>query len=80
MRPWFFQWGTIFRPRSVRLREFFAALPQDRPYCIQCLAQLSSASEPEVRRELQVLARRLEASVARCGTCEEARITYRLVG
>ena len=80
MWPWRSDWGMILRAlRPVRFRDFFSVLPQDRPYCIQCLARLSALPEDAVRRELQTLARRLECREAQCSTCEQSRTTYRLV-
>lgn len=78
-RPWF-EWGSILRAlRPVRFRDFFTQLPQDRPFCITCLARLASVSEDIVRRELQTMAKRLETRETQCHTCERARTTYRLV-
>jgi hypothetical protein len=79
--PWpRFEWGPLIRAlRPVRFRDFFSQLPQDRPFCVLSLARLSSVSEDGVRRELQAMASRLEAREAQCCTCEQSRITYRIV-
>ena len=79
MSLWRFEWDSLRRRvPSVRFREFFAALPQERAFCIPCLARLSTVPEDTVRRELQTLAPRVESRLATCWTCEQTEMTYRM--
>jgi hypothetical protein len=80
MRGWFPDWSAWLAGRrsSVTFREFFAALPHERTYCVPCLSRLSSTPEDVVRRELQALVNRLESQVGRCWTCRETITTYHL--
>src|SRR5690348_4173740 len=79
MRWWSAEWWPIGRARrQADFREFFAALPRERSFCISCLAILAGTPEPLVRRELQALSTRIEAQVTSCWTCEQSQTTYRL--
>jgi len=80
MRQWLMD--LTFRtpqPPMAFFPAFLSALPEERRFCIPCLARMYSVSDDAVRRELQTLAARIEISrFARCWTCEETGPTYRL--
>jgi len=59
--------------------DFLSALPEERRFCLPCLAQMCSVSEDAVRHELETLATQVEvSSLGRCWTCEQMGSTYRL--
>jgi len=80
MPPWRIQWDTIRRALQPRFRDFSSTLPQERAFCIACLARLSASPEDVVRRELQTLTGRIEMRVGTCWTCEQIQVTYRMKG
>jgi len=79
MREWLRgQLGVPQAPIGL-FADFLWALPQERRFCVPCLARLYGISEDAVQQQLQALAGHIEASRAwRCWTCEQTAPTYRV--
>jgi hypothetical protein len=80
MRDWLVELLLIKHPPPMAFfLDFLSGLPEDRRFCIPCLARLYSVAEEELRREMPALAGHIERSpTGRCWTCEQTGPAYRL--